>query len=92
MEPLGILIGGALNMILDNNIVALLEAIITAFASGTFIYVAAIGKLLELIKLLPAFRSYWRFSGISKRAKGIPLALFEMLLRSVLSPHNLILS
>ncbi len=47
MEPIGLLIGAVINALVANsNTTQLIEAIISAVASGTFIYVAVIGNMI----------------------------------------------
>jgi len=47
MEPIGIVIGEILNLTITGDSLMIVEALITAFASGTFIYVASIDILAE---------------------------------------------
>lgn len=47
MEPLGVAIGTVLSLVLNSTDTTMIEAIVGAVASGTFIYVATIDILVE---------------------------------------------
>ncbi len=74
MEPAGVLLGWSLSAVLDGRMAAA-TGILTALASGTFIYVATVDVLL------PEFE-------VSARDKYLKSLLVRMILRRLLHYKN----
>jgi hypothetical protein len=71
MGPIGLVIGSTVYMVLDGDAGQVITAILTAIASGTFVYVAIVDILLD--EFTTARDKYLKFVLVRRGRDGLPL-------------------